>query len=566
MKSFILCTLLLLFLPLSALNTDVDQTTKKQGIQEISQNHQSKVTLTSDVGNDPWEANMLSYPVTQDTFIFYYDEDVDWFKLPSLGYGDMVTISVQNIQGSSAAFLAYLYGPFDSPYDYIDLENSNWQLHYNPYYQVPESGDYYLRVSLNLCTGQPLIKSNDTETTQLNTPMTYTLSVEVNRNHTFNPPVNLLATNVESGVRLSWNPPPIVGSISGYRLYRDQVRIATLPLSTSVYIDNEDLVHGQVYEYYVVGTYSSPNGFSMPTDVTTITYMNINPPLWGDNFEQHPDFTANLPNWIQHDEDGENTNTIPGTDYDHAGEPLSFMVLNPSATTPPLENLLPQNGEKVLASFPPVNGEGDDWLVTPAIDVAADAVLSFYAKSYSANEGLAKFTINLSLGGSDPHDFEYCLLPNYGYEVVPNEWTHYCYSLHYINGYNARFAIQAMNSGDSILLLDDFRIISANSVDNQNQDISPQVSLLEQNYPNPFNPQTTISYNLTDPGQVSLNIFNIKGQKVKTLVNSYQSSGNHKVVWNGHNNIGSKVASGIYFYQITSDKTTSPLKKMILMK
>ena len=85
------------------------------------------------------------------------------------------------------------------------------------------------------------------------------------------------------------------------------------------------------------------------------------------------------------------------------------------------------------------------------------------------------------------------------------------------------------------------------------------------NYPNPFNPETTISYNIKNPGLVTLNIFNIKGQKVKTLVDDRKTAGNHSVVWNGKDDNNKNVASGIYFYKMRSG-TYSSTKKMILMK
>ncbi|MDZ4121325.1 MAG: T9SS type A sorting domain-containing protein, partial [Candidatus Cloacimonadaceae bacterium] len=85
------------------------------------------------------------------------------------------------------------------------------------------------------------------------------------------------------------------------------------------------------------------------------------------------------------------------------------------------------------------------------------------------------------------------------------------------------------------------------------------------NYPNPFNPQTVISYNLGTTNSVSLDIYNIKGQKVKNLVNSTQQAGLHSVIWNGTDKFGSTVASGIYFYRLQAGKH-SITKKILLSK
>ncbi|MBU8870962.1 MAG: T9SS type A sorting domain-containing protein, partial [Gemmatimonadales bacterium] len=73
---------------------------------------------------------------------------------------------------------------------------------------------------------------------------------------------------------------------------------------------------------------------------------------------------------------------------------------------------------------------------------------------------------------------------------------------------------------------------------------------LMQNYPNPFNPNTTIKFNLKAKGQVSLKIYNVAGQLVKSLTNEVLDVGPHTIGWDGKNDLGSSVASGVYFYKI----------------
>lgn len=85
------------------------------------------------------------------------------------------------------------------------------------------------------------------------------------------------------------------------------------------------------------------------------------------------------------------------------------------------------------------------------------------------------------------------------------------------------------------------------------------------NYPNPFNPTTTISYSLPSDGKVNLNVYNIKGQLVTTLVSGEQLSGSYEVVWNGKDKNENKVSSGIYFYKL-STKDETIMKKMLLLK
>ncbi len=102
-------------------------------------------------------------------------------------------------------------------------------------------------------------------------------------------------------------------------------------------------------------------------------------------------------------------------------------------------------------------------------------------------------------------------------------------------------------------------------------DIEPITSVipvefsLAQNYPNPFNPSTTIAYSLKERIEVRLRIYNLLGQEVRTLVNQIQEAGKQQVVWNGLNNDGVPVASGIYLYQLTAGEFVQ-IRKMVLMK
>ena len=95
---------------------------------------------------------------------------------------------------------------------------------------------------------------------------------------------------------------------------------------------------------------------------------------------------------------------------------------------------------------------------------------------------------------------------------------------------------------------------------------------LMQNYPNPFNPTTTIRYELSAPSKVLLTIYNVLGQKVRTLVNEVQNAGPQLLVWNSKNDAGSSVASGVYFYRIEAAAVSGfagrfgVTKKMVLIR
>lgn len=88
---------------------------------------------------------------------------------------------------------------------------------------------------------------------------------------------------------------------------------------------------------------------------------------------------------------------------------------------------------------------------------------------------------------------------------------------------------------------------------------------LEQNYPNPFNPTTSIRYSIEEPGLVSLDIYNVKGQLVKTLYHGNAEVGGHTVTWNGLDNSGNACSSGVYFYRLRTPNT-SIIRKMLMLK
>ena|GEM_PF-3540958 len=88
---------------------------------------------------------------------------------------------------------------------------------------------------------------------------------------------------------------------------------------------------------------------------------------------------------------------------------------------------------------------------------------------------------------------------------------------------------------------------------------------LQQNLPNPFNAATTIAYSLEKASRVSLVIYDLLGRKVKTIVDEDFPSGNHTASWNGKNDYGADVATGVYFYRLTAGNQISS-RKMVLLK
>ncbi len=88
---------------------------------------------------------------------------------------------------------------------------------------------------------------------------------------------------------------------------------------------------------------------------------------------------------------------------------------------------------------------------------------------------------------------------------------------------------------------------------------------MKQNYPNPFNPTTEILFDVPTRSHVQINVYNVLGQKVTTLVNEDREAGTYVVSWDGTSNGGGKVSSGIYFYKMEAGDFVQT-KKMALLK
>jgi hypothetical protein len=103
-------------------------------------------------------------------------------------------------------------------------------------------------------------------------------------------------------------------------------------------------------------------------------------------------------------------------------------------------------------------------------------------------------------------------------------------------------------------------------------DFLPASYTLLQNYPNPFNPGTTIRYTLSNPSRVTLRVYNILGQLVRTLIDGTQYGGEFSAAWDGTSDRGLAVATGVYVYRLEASAVNDPrqsvtaVKKMLLLR
>ena len=198
-------------------------------------------------------------------------------------------------------------------------------------------------------------------------------------------------------------------------------------------------------------------------------------------------------------------------------------------------------------------------MITPEIKFTNE--FRFWARSYNAEHGLERFKVGISSTGTNPNNFHF--ISGDDYIEAPEEWTEYIYDLTGYFEQRIYIAINCVSDDAFFLMVDDVYVHHATDADDPSAPVL--ATTLNANYPNPFNPETTITYSLQDASPVTIEIYNIKGQLVKTLVNESKSSGNHSVVWNGTDNSNRLVSSGVYYYKMQAGRFSST-RKMILMK
>lgn len=133
------------------------------------------------------------------------------------------------------------------------------------------------------------------------------------------------------------------------------------------------------------------------------------------------------------------------------------------------------------------------------------------------------------------------------------------------NGGNSYIYLGNISSSASLMTFDFITEPFGSSTNDEEEIILPEKPFLRQNHPNPFNPITTIEIVLPEPGYVSLNIYNISGQLVHQLINEWYPAGTIKTAWDGYDKSNRKVASGTYFYEVSTDYGRET-KKMTLIK
>ncbi|MCL1827631.1 MAG: T9SS type A sorting domain-containing protein, partial [Candidatus Cloacimonetes bacterium] len=151
-----------------------------------------------------------------------------------------------------------------------------------------------------------------------------------------------------------------------------------------------------------------------------------------------------------------------------------------------------------------------------------------------------------------------------------NTWSYAEYAFQPLTTGTYYLAFHDMTIADQgfFIVIDDVEVAQQPmpDVDENNPEINlPKATALKGNFPNPFNPTTSIVFDLAKDGNVKIEIFNLKGQKVTTITDKNHKAGSYTVVWDGTDDYRSSVSSGVYFYRFTTDEMTVA-RKMILLK
>ncbi|MCD4795694.1 MAG: T9SS type A sorting domain-containing protein, partial [Candidatus Cloacimonetes bacterium] len=237
-------------------------------------------------------------------------------------------------------------------------------------------------------------------------------------------------------------------------------------------------------------------------------------------------------------------------------EESNVATNNPGLVSGGFYEFYSNNSSSILTTTYPINLNG----------VSNDAVLSFHHKYYTEHD-MDFCYVDVSTDGTNWDEIvNFSGINKAWYYVVNPQMNRYNIPIaDYIDNYiYIRFRFESdVSLTDPGWWIDDIKIVSSTGA-SIGGDLPLVKTRLYGNYPNPFNPITIIKFSTTEHTEnTELIIYNIKGQKVKTLIDKKLEAGNHQVIWNGKDENSKPVSSGIYFYKLKSGKYIST-KKMIL--
>lgn len=240
-------------------------------------------------------------------------------------------------------------------------------------------------------------------------------------------------------------------ALLGYNVYRNGVKINTNVVAATTYNDN-GLANG-TYEYHVTAVYDEgESGFSNAAVATIGGGTGNNLVL---DFEPYEDFTLDINPWTNLDVDQSETYGITDVTFPHSGEAMSFIVFNPTATTPAVTGMEAHGGSRIGACFASVTPPNNDYLISPKVLLGDDAKISMWVKSYTDQYGLEEYNIAVSTTNLNPSSFQKVVGP---IQAPADAWTFVEYDLSQFSGQEAYVAIQCVSNDRFIFMVDDITI------------------------------------------------------------------------------------------------------------
>ncbi len=250
--------------------------------------------------------------------------------------------------------------------------------------------------------------------------------------------------------------------------------------------------------------------------------------------------------------------------------------------------VIPQSGQSFWhSSFRNANefGHIDEWIISPTLPITIEDgdSLFFWAGAIGG-----AFPDSLYVFATEPENVEIDSLPagwfplgefriaGSGTDSLFVVWEQYGVPLDSLVGDSVVVAINyymadggSGGSGSDNVWVDNITVENrepATSIGEEQEPLAIGGFYLHKNYPNPFNPLTRIEYELGEATDLTLEVFNVLGQRVKLLASGRQLAGSYSVTWDGQNNYGVSVPAGVYFYQLRTDTGFQETRKMLLIK
>jgi hypothetical protein len=271
-------------------------------------------------------------------------------------------------------------------------------------------------------------------------------------------------------------------------------------------------------------------------------------PIWQMDFEDQADFSTSIPNWTTYDLDNSPTWSFSNTNFPNEGNPLSWIVFNPSQTIPPINTVIPHSGQKMLLCIDSTNPPNNDWLISPQLSIQNGYQLSFWVRAWTGDYGWERLRVLISTSDTNVSSFQ--PLSTEPWLLIQDTWTRLDFLLSDYANQQVYLAWQCVSWDAFALALDNITITQ--SVSNEDNHLSVKDAIVL--YPNPAREHFCVE--LESKSLFNLRIYNIKGQLVESCqnINAYQ--------W--HKSKSKDLKPGMYLLKLESNKHSTTSKIIVL--